>query len=130
MSCHYHSHMGDFAQTLDAFRGFADDATLDPASLEIRRSALVHGMPAAYIARSLGPVKKTPCSTSLVEQGHGSGAVIIKPHALTGELLLRARATVRSCRARVQQSVCQHQVDRLEKIHEHFPKHSYTKASP
>ncbi len=64
MTCHYYLHMGDIAQTLDAFPGLADDAALDPVSSETRRPALVPGVHAAYIARSRGLVRKAPCSTN------------------------------------------------------------------
>jgi hypothetical protein len=113
---------GDTAQTLEAFLELDDDATLDATSLKIRRSVVVHGIPSAYIVRSLDVLKKTPCSTNLVEQGHGSGAVIMKCHEQLGELLLRARATIHSCRTLVQQSRCQQQVGRLEKRLEQFSK--------
>jgi hypothetical protein len=59
---------------------------------------------------------KEICATSnLVEQGHGTGAIIMKLHQQLGEWMLRAWSMVHSCRGMYSQSELDKTLDRYQK---------------
>ena len=43
------------------------------------------GVTIEYLIRCLELLRDTPCSTNMVEQGHGSGAVLMRGHQLYEE---------------------------------------------
>ena len=91
---------GDIAANIEALMG-ANLEELDVVSAKIRRAIGTHGVYRSYIEISLKLLAKTPCTTNLVEQGHGVGATIMKHHERLHELALKARAVVSSAKTLV-----------------------------
>ena len=92
--------------------------------------------------RPLLLLKDTPCSTNLVEEGHGSGASVSKQHNELGERSLRPRAMIHQCRALVNTSESDKRLEKLSKAveklektcfevtHQHVFSSLYSSAAP
>ena len=60
------------------------------------------GYPSEALASALALLRDTPCSVNTVEQGHASGAVLMREHEQYTEKALKARANLHQVRALVE----------------------------
>jgi hypothetical protein len=104
---------GDIGANLRAFLAAPLPDPCAYLTAQIYRSGTVHGLNVDYLVRALSLARKLPCSTNLVEQGHGCGATIMKHHQRIGEAQLRARSTVFACKSLVRKSSIEKRLDRL-----------------
>lgn len=88
---------GDIAAKVAELAG-KQSPILDPLVQRMRRS-LDAGTPECALVDALSLLREAPASTALVEEGHASGAVLMKDHERYSEKPLRVRALLHSMRA-------------------------------
>jgi len=81
----------------------ARDLPINDDMVARMRSLLDAGTPQQYVVDGLRLLQDSPCSIALVEEGHASGAVIMKDHERLSEKALRARALLHMMRPLVRE---------------------------
>ena len=89
---------GDLAQNIEDLMAMRFADITDDVARSVRL-ALESSVPKQHMIDLLTLVRQTPCATNLVEQGHGSGAHIMKAHSLYGATTLQARSSIHQTRA-------------------------------
>ena len=89
---------GDIEHNLEVLFATPEGDIKDPLALCIFR---LHGlsMSTLYLKRCLELLRDAACTTNMVEQGHGSGSVLMKDHRTLQERTLRARSTIHQARS-------------------------------
>jgi hypothetical protein len=106
---------GDLEQNLTNLFAVGDPGTLHPELRKVWRCYHVHGISMAYLELCVRLLKEICATSNLVEQGHGTGAVIMKLHQQLGESMLRAWSMVHSCRGMYSKSKLDKTLDRHQK---------------